>query len=124
MQNSNSVINLLTYIICYATEHRTALTTLRLVKFIYLADLYHARHNNGQTFTNFPWAFVHYGPYCSEAMNSIEEAVSVGAIAKNVYQSQYGNDTKDYALFVFCISGLEDPDLAATLSIVREAYKG
>lgn len=80
MSANNSIINLITYIVCYATEHDKQLTTVRLVKFIYLAGLYYARQNQGQTFTHFPWAFINYGPYCHKAREAIDRTVVAGAI--------------------------------------------
>ena len=67
--------NLVHLIVWHAAETGNALTPLRLVKFLYLADLYYARAHRGETLTGWPWAFVHYGPYCSEAMDTIQEAV-------------------------------------------------
>ena len=84
--NSEDLIRL---IVWYASSRGEKLTTLRLVKFLYLADLYHARvswfdsaHHDpehvegskGTTLTGWPWAFVHFGPYCQEAMSAIDRA--------------------------------------------------
>ncbi len=91
------VLNLIKYITCYATDHGIKLTTIQLVKYVYLADLYYARYHDGDTITHFPWAFVYYGPYCSEVMQSIDEAASAGIIARMTYESKF-ND-KDYNLF-------------------------
>ena len=65
--------DLIRYIVWYATENEMALTTIRLVKFLYLADLYYARVHRGKTLTGFPWAFVYYGPYCKQSMDAIED---------------------------------------------------
>jgi len=45
-----------------------------------------------------PWAFVYYGPYCSEAYNYIEATADKGLINKQTYESKY-EDSKDYSLF-------------------------
>jgi hypothetical protein len=91
-------IDLIRYIVWYATENDIRLTTNRLVKFIYLADLYHARFRNGQILTEFPWQFVYYGPYCREAMDCIEEAVRDGLINKATHESYFGTE-KEYHIF-------------------------
>lgn len=96
MNKKNS--DLIRFIVCYATEQETALTTVRLVKFIYLADVYHARWHNGEQFTKLPWAFVYYGPYCSEVMWEIDEVVSAGHINQRSLESKY-DDSKDFNLF-------------------------
>src|SRR3989338_139415 len=69
--SSEDVVRL---IVWYASRRGEKLTTLRLVKFLYLADLYHARVSKGTTLPGWPWAFVHFGPYCQEAMSAIDRA--------------------------------------------------
>lgn len=90
--------DIIRYIVWYATENGIRLTTNRLVKFIYLADLYHARLKSGQTLTGFPWRFIYYGPYCGEAMQCIDQAVHEGLICKQTFDSYFGED-KEYNLF-------------------------
>ena len=89
---------LIKYITWYATSIGIRLTTVRLVKFVYLCDLYEARRTGGRTITGFPWAFVYYGPYCRDAWNSLQDAVKNGLIARQVYDSHFGDD-KEYSLF-------------------------
>ena len=68
-----NTLDLIQYIVCYATEKGMKLSPIRLVKFLYLADLYWARENEGATLTKWPWKFVHYGPFCGESLNAIEK---------------------------------------------------
>ncbi len=93
----HKILNLIKYIVCYATDHDISLTTIRLVKFIYLADLYNARLKDGETITKFPWAFVYYGPYCRNVMEGIDEAILKGYINSKTMESRQYN--KDYRLF-------------------------
>lgn len=98
LTNTNKIVrDLIKYITCYASDHDIKLTTIQLVKYVYLADLYYARYHDGDTITHFPWAFVYYGPYCSEVMHSIDETASTGMISRMTYESKF-ND-KDYNLF-------------------------
>lgn len=90
--------DLIRYIAWYATQQDIKLTTNRLVKFLYLADLYYARINNGKTITGFPWRFIYYGPYCREAGNAIDKAAVDGLICKETYDSNFGEE-KEYHLF-------------------------
>jgi len=92
------VSDLIRYIVWYATQQDTRLTTNRLVKFVYLADLFYARIKNGQTITGFPWRFVYYGPYCSEVLSSIDMIVKYGLISKKTCESKFDGE-KDYNLF-------------------------
>jgi hypothetical protein len=59
-------LKLIQFIVCQATEFGASLSPIRVVKFLYLADLYHARENKGETLTAWPWKFVYFGPYCTE----------------------------------------------------------
>lgn len=97
MPTDVKILDLIKYIVCFATDHDIRLTTVRLVKFLYLADLFFARWHEGKTFTGYPWAFIYYGPYCSEAMASIDEATLKGLIACQTCESNYGN--KDFSLY-------------------------
>jgi len=94
---TKDVIKLIQWIVWYATTEGISLTRLRLVKFLYLADLFFAREKNGSTYTNLPWAFIHYGPYCNEVTREIDSAVSLELIEEEAYQSKYGD--KDYYLY-------------------------
>lgn len=97
MNIDNKILELIKFIVCYATEHNMRLTTVRLVKFIYLADVYHARAFEGKTLTSLPWTFVYYGPYCSEVMECIDRAIDVRFISRATFESNYGK--KDYQLY-------------------------
>ena len=85
-------------IVWYASKRGEKLTTLRLVKFLYLADLYHARVSNGKTLTNWPWAFVYFGPWCKQVNEAIDYAAKNGLVFAKEYPSKY-DDEKDYRLF-------------------------
>jgi hypothetical protein len=90
-------LDLIQYIVCSATEKGMKLSPIRLVKFLYLADLYWARENEGATLTKWPWKFVHYGPFCSESLAYIEKAHHDGLIEKDKYESKFTDD--DYFVY-------------------------
>lgn len=83
---------LVQYITWYATEKDEVLTPIRLVKFLYLADLYYARHFNGETLTKWHWRFVHYGPFCGEALEAIKQATRHELIEAIPYESQFDDE--------------------------------
>ncbi len=95
---NSPVEDLVQAIVWYASTRGEKLTTLRLVKFLYLADLYHARGSKGQTLTGWPWAFVYFGPWCKEVNAAIEATAKNGLILAQEYPSKY-DDEKDYRLF-------------------------
>lgn len=84
-------VDIIKYITWYATENGIRLTTNRLVKFVYLADLYNARIKDGKTLTGFQWRFINFGPYCSEVMECIDEAVYNHQIEKTTFDSKFGD---------------------------------
>lgn len=110
--NSEDLVRL---IVWYASRRGEKLTTLRLVKFLYLADLYYARVSKGKTLTGWPWAFVHFGPYCQEAMRAIDRAGKHDSFQVNEQPSKYG-DEKDYRLF-WMEDVDEEPDVINKLNI-------
>lgn len=95
---NENISNLIRFIVCYAKDHETVLTTVRLVKFIYLADFYHARWHDGNSFTNLPWAFVYYGPYCRAVMQEIDDVVANDYVERKEYPSKFAS-AKDFYLF-------------------------
>ncbi|MBW1676111.1 MAG: hypothetical protein JRJ79_05785 [Deltaproteobacteria bacterium] len=91
------ILKLIRYITSLATEREEVLSPIRLVKFLYLADLYHARRNGGVTLTGWPWRFVHYGPFCRESLDAIKMAVAEGLIEAIPYVSQF--DDEEHLLY-------------------------
>jgi len=94
---SSRVADLIRYIVWYATSRDIKLTTVRLVKFVYLADVHFARRNAGETYTGLPWAFIYYGPYCGEVMREIDTLASERTICRESYESKFVD--KEYSLF-------------------------
>jgi hypothetical protein len=90
-------VKLIQFIVCQATEFGASLSPIRVVKFLYLADLYHARENKGETLTGWPWKFVYFGPYCGESIVALNEAVNNGLIDAKSFESKY--DEKDRFLY-------------------------
>jgi hypothetical protein len=90
--------DLIRAIVWYASNRGEKLTTLRLVKFLYLADLYNARVTQGKTLSEWPWAFVYFGPWCKEVSEAIDQAAVNEVIIAKEYPSKFDDD-KDYRLF-------------------------
>src|SRR5664279_5715428 len=95
--DAETAAKLVAWICWYARERSTSPTSVQLVKYLYLADLWHARRHGGSTLTDWPWAFVHFGPYCGQAMDAIDSAVGRGFVNADRYESRY--DDKDYRLY-------------------------
>jgi hypothetical protein len=115
---------LIQFIVCQATEFGASLSPIRVVKFLYLADLYHARENKGETLTGWPWKFVYFGPYCTESFLALKRAVDDGLIEAKPFESKY--DDKDR--FLYSCPSEEGADFESQLSIyvwssLKEAIK-
>ncbi len=104
---------LIQFVVCQATKFETSLTPIRVVKFLYLADLYHARENKGETLTGWPWKFVYFGPYCSESITALNEAVNGELIDAKSFESKY--DDKDR--FLYSCRSEKEPYIAKDLSL-------
>lgn len=96
-ENTSVVPELLAVLAQTASERGGALTKMRLVKFLYLFDLFWAQHSRSGTYTNWPWAFVYYGPYCRQSTDAIDAATKSGYLAAQSYESRYGD--ADYLLY-------------------------
>jgi hypothetical protein len=73
---SRSLIQFITW---YASRTGTGISKIRLIKFLYLADV-HSFRLRRQTATPYRWSFYHYGPWTLEAQLDIEECVAQGVI--------------------------------------------
>lgn len=80
-----------------ASARGELLSPIRLVKFPYLADVYHARYPGGRALTGWPWRLVFYGPYCQEAMAAIDRAPSRDLLTTKPYRSKY--DQEEHFLY-------------------------
>jgi len=87
---------LVQYITWLASERGEVLTPVRLVKFLYLADLYYARYFQGETLTKWPWRFVHYGPFCGQALEAIERATKTNLIEAIPFESKFDDEEHFY----------------------------
>jgi hypothetical protein len=106
-----SIRELIQYITWLATERDEALSPIRLVKFLYLVDLYHARKNQGRTLTGWPWKFVHYGPFCNESLEAIKGAAENRFIEAIAYESKF--DEEEH--FLYRHKADREPAIAAQL---------
>lgn len=62
---------------------------LHLIKYVYLADLFHARQHNGVTFTGLEWKFYNFGPWAQPVYERIEPALNAIGAEKRSFQSDY-----------------------------------
>jgi len=80
--NRNLVRKLLLYIVDQFQDMGAQVSTIRLVKMLYLIDLeYYSRH--GKTLTGLNWVFHYYGPYFFE-VGDILRSASIDLDAREV----------------------------------------
>ena len=108
MLDTDKLVQLIAW---YASERGEKLSLIRIVKFLYLLDLFYARSHEGHTLTNWPWKFVHYGPYCGEASDAIELAVRGKLVEQMPYRSKYSDEDK----FLFACKMDKEPSIADSL---------
>lgn len=71
---------------------------IHLLKYAYLADVAHAEHHDGSTFTGIEWVFHHFGPWTAEAHKRIESALDQVGAAARTFTSESGADGVRYGL--------------------------
>ena len=81
------------WVVWYANQRDAQLTPIRIVKFLYLLDLYHAREKGGQTITKWEWRFIHYGPFTGAALDAITAAEQRGLIEGIPFQGKFDKET-------------------------------
>lgn len=91
-----NITDLLTYIVMRSCELGTPVTKTQLIKYLYLFDLFWSQENQGQTYTNLKWQFLHYGPYASECEGIIENAFKSNQILTVNNTSNKGHDYTIY----------------------------
>lgn len=84
------VITLIRFIVGSATKRRGAISRIRLIKFLYLADVLHLRLHAG-ALTGLPWRFCHYGPYCAEAQAAIDFMVRASGLEMRTADGEAGD---------------------------------
>jgi hypothetical protein len=86
--NINKIDLLLKYILVAAGQEdqgNREVGPIHLVKYVYLADLAYAEKHEGETFTDVPWRFHHFGPWSLEVYNRIEPVIQeVGAVQRSI----------------------------------------
>jgi hypothetical protein len=65
-------------LIAWMRREGLAPTRTRLVKFLYLADLQHARYKGGETLTTWRWYTGPFGPVAVEALQLFDQGVREG----------------------------------------------
>ena len=91
--SSTRVDLVLQYSLLVAGEQDTSfdrqLGPIHLLKYVYLADLFHATKNEGATYTGIAWKFYKFGPWSQLVNERIVPALSAIHADKKSFQSDY-----------------------------------
>lgn len=71
---------------------------IHIIKYVYLADMYYANQNNGETYTGIQWKFHSFGPYDYAFLAEIPNAVKAIGGNSRVFESQYDKDGIRFSL--------------------------
>ena len=88
--------DLVRWIVRFAWHYGYKLTTIRIVKFLYLCDVLSFRFHK-KTITQWPWTFYNFGPFCQESLDSIQSATRQDYIRSEKRVSSY--EENDFTLF-------------------------
>lgn len=64
---------------------------IHLIKYVYLADLFYAKRNNGEIFTGVDWRFYNFGPWSRDVFKAIDPALQAINADKIIRESDYGD---------------------------------
>lgn len=62
---------------------------IHLIKYVYLADLFYAKKNKGQTYTGVDWQFYKFGPWAQSVNTRIDPALNAIHANKYTFESEY-----------------------------------
>jgi hypothetical protein len=110
---------LLIGLIVWMRREGVAATRTRLMKFLYLADLHHARHHGGETVTGWRWRVDAYGPLAEEAYRLFEQGEAEGWLSASC-PGERDDERGQKAVFYDVASGMDVGDALLLVGKVRQ----
>lgn len=94
--------DLIRYILTEASQDEDwrfrELGPIHIIKYMYLADMYYAVKNDGETFTGINWEFYHFGPWSLDLYKEIPNAVNMIGGETRTFESPYDKDGVRFSL--------------------------
>lgn len=91
--NKKRIENIIQYALLIAGQEDDffdrSLGPIHFIKYVYLADLNYARHNNGETYTGIAWRFHTFGPWSNAVNEIIDPSLDAIGVSMRKIQSQY-----------------------------------
>ena len=102
MMNTQRLYDLIRYILAESNQDEDwrfrELGPIHIIKYVYLADMYYAVKNNGETYTGINWKFHHFGPWNLALYKDIPNAVKIIGGDIRTFESQYDKDGVRFSL--------------------------
>lgn len=93
--NETIIRNLIQFVLAAAGQEdwgNRELSSIHIIKYIYLGDLAYAKRHEGKTFSGCPWKFHHYGPWCPALYQQIRPAIMAIDATERRFPSSYFDD--------------------------------
>lgn len=102
-ENQKRIKSLITFILLTAGENddytARSLGPIHILKYLYLADYYYAKRNQGSTYTGIDWTFHNFGPWSFAAFEMIEPALAGSGATLREFDNSFGDqDSKRWTL--------------------------
>jgi len=98
-------------------------TRTRLIKFLYLADLHHARYHGGQTITGWRWHVGPFGPVADDGLASFERGIREGWLVTQGMNNDADESGSQRAVIYGLPADDRDVALPPVLGKLREYIK-
>ena len=102
MMNTQRLHDLIAFILAESNQDEDwrfrELGPIHVIKYVYLADMYYAVKNNGETYTGINWEFYHFGPWNLALYQEIPNAVKMIGGDTRTFESNYDKDGVRFSL--------------------------
>ena len=97
----DKIINHIDYIVGLAGIEGHKLTKIRVVKFLYLAEVLYMKYLQ-KRLTNWTWKFWDFGPYCVESLKALQTAEKKKIVTSKNIQSKFSeNEDDEFSLYEY-----------------------
>ena len=101
--NKERIQQIIQYILLLASHeddyNERKLGPIHFIKYVYLADMEHAKYNHGRTYTGIRWQFYKLGPWSQEVHEEIEPSLKkINAIKEEIPSTYCDDDYVRWAL--------------------------
>lgn len=122
--NTQRLHDLIKYILAESNQDEDwrfrELGPIHIIKYVYLADMYFAVKNNGETYTRINWDFHHFGPWNLSLYKEIPDAVKMMGGDTRIFESKYDKDGVRFSLKEDCLDDASSKVPTSILFLLRK----